>query len=132
MTQNHFQTCPANIIQAIATVLQNPGYIRIDAEDFVRFTSNRENIQYLLLEEKSENLNSSLKIALETRPSNLKASNVIVCFISSEPEFTMEEIGTHLDLITETFGEKSNIIWGANKDENQKKEIKKILLLYTS
>ncbi|MGZ2371746.1 hypothetical protein ACXR6G_18350 [Ancylomarina sp. YFZ004] len=130
MHLNTFQSCPANIIQAIALFLQNPGYIQIDAEDFAHFTSNQENIQYLILEEKTESLNSSLKKALETLPSNHRASEILVCFTSSEPEITMVEISNHLDQITETFGKKSNIIWGVNKDENLKEDTKKILLLF--
>ncbi|BAX82349.1 FtsZ/tubulin family protein [Labilibaculum antarcticum] len=131
MHTNTFQTCPANIIQAIALVLQNPGYIKIDAEDFAHFTSSKENIQYLILEEKAENLDSSLRKALQTLPSKPTTSEILVCFTSSEPEITMVEIGNYIDQITENFGEKSNIIWGVNKDENLKEDTRKILLLFS-
>lgn len=132
MHQNSLQSCPSNIIQAIASVLKNPGYIQINAEDFAHFTSGQKNIQYLILEEKTESLNSALRKALETLPSNHTTSEVLICFTSSEPEITMVEIGNYIDQITDFFGKKSKIIWGVNKDENLKEDTKRILILFHS
>lgn len=131
MQKNSIQTCQTDVIMAIAQVLQNPGYIKIDAEDFVNFTSNRETIQYLIIEERTENVNSSLRKALATIPSKYKTSEIIVCFTSSEPEITMDEICNHIDLITEIFNKKSSLLWGVNKDENLKEDTRKILLLFS-
>lgn len=120
---------PNGLVYTIQKVLENPGEIALDKEDFMQLILDNTTINYCCIY--NDQLSKPrLILPVKCNDWDQKLSNILVVFLSQSGEYPLNSISDWLNLVLNNESLQRTLIWGVAKDSQLKHKEHKIIIFF--